>query len=56
MEPFNAFISYSHKDEWLKNEFIEAMGAITRGGHATLWDDRKILTVARYLKHCIPQT
>lgn len=47
--PFNAFISYSHKDEWLKDEFIEAMSALSRSGKTVLWDDRRILA-GKYLE------
>ena len=37
------FISYSHNDEWLKDEFIEHLSALKRSGAIDDWHDRKII-------------
>lgn len=36
------FISYSHDDEWLKNELVLHFSALKRGGLIELWHDRMI--------------
>lgn len=38
----NIFISYSHKDEMFKNEFLEHLAGIQRQGIVKSWDDRQI--------------
>lgn len=40
---FEVFISYSHKDEWLKDELIEHLSSLERSGRVTAWHDRKIV-------------
>lgn len=40
---FEVFVSYSHKDEWLKNELIEHLSSLERSGKVTAWHDRKIV-------------
>jgi hypothetical protein len=42
MPGFKAFISYSHADEWLKDELIAHFSALKRNGLIDLWHDRKI--------------
>lgn len=37
-----AFISYSHADEWLKDELITHLAALRRNGELNLWHDRMI--------------
>lgn len=36
------FISYSHQDEWLKNELIKHFSALQRNGLVEVWHDRAI--------------
>ncbi len=36
------FISYSHEDEWLKNELINHLSALKRNGTIDVWHDRQI--------------
>ena len=36
------FISYSHVDEWLKDELVSHFGALKRNGLVDVWHDRKI--------------
>jgi len=36
------FISYSHKDEWLKKEFESHLNALIRNEVITTWNDREI--------------
>ncbi len=36
------FISYSHEDEWLKDELLQHLSSLKRGGTIDLWHDRKI--------------
>jgi hypothetical protein len=40
---FEVFVSYSHKDEWLKDELIEHLSSLERSGKVTAWHDRKIV-------------
>src|SRR5262249_21747390 len=37
------FLSYSHKDELLRNELVNHLRILTREGVIASWDDRKIL-------------
>ena len=37
------FVSYSHKDEVYKDEFIAQLSGLKRAGYIKSWDDRKIL-------------
>jgi len=37
------FISYSHHDEWLKNELDQHLASMKRAGYIDVWHDRKIL-------------
>lgn len=39
----NVFISYSHKDEQLKDSFEEHLSGLIRSGKIKSWNDRKIL-------------
>jgi len=36
------FISYSHADEWLKDELVAHFGALKRNGLIDVWHDRRI--------------
>lgn len=36
------FLSYSHEDEWLKNELIEHLSALKRSTNVYVWHDRVI--------------
>lgn len=36
------FISYSHADEWLKDELVSHFGALRRNGLVDVWHDRRI--------------
>jgi hypothetical protein len=36
-----AFISYSHKDETLKNELEESLAPLVQEGFLTIWHDRQ---------------
>lgn len=38
----DVFISYSHGDEWLKNELIQHLSALQRSGIVGVWHDRMI--------------
>lgn len=38
----SAFISYSHADEWLKDELITHFAALKRNGELFIWHDRMI--------------
>lgn len=38
------FISYSHKDETLVNEFLNHISPLKNNGYLTEWYDRKIET------------
>ena len=40
MAALKFFISYSHKDEWLKKELLAAMSGIRRRGEGIVWHDR----------------
>lgn len=40
---FEVFVSYSHEDEWLKNELLQHLSALQRGGHISTWHDRRIV-------------
>ena len=40
----SVFISYSHKDEDLKNLLFIQLKALVQQGDITIWDDRKIGT------------
>jgi TIR domain len=42
MSACKVFISYSHADEWLKNELIAHFGALKRNGLVDVWHDRRI--------------
>jgi hypothetical protein len=42
MPGLKVFISYSHADEWLKDELIAHFSALNRNGLVDLWHDRKI--------------
>ena len=42
MKPFEVFISYSHADEWLKNELIQHLSALKRKQMIDVWHDRLI--------------
>lgn len=42
MDQFKVFISYSHADEWLKNEFLTHLSALKRNGTISVWHDRMI--------------
>lgn len=42
MKQFDVFVSYSHADEWLKNELIKHFSALVRNGVIDVWHDRKI--------------
>jgi hypothetical protein len=41
-EPVEVFLSYSHKDEELRNELVKHLSALKRAGIITDWHDRKI--------------
>jgi hypothetical protein len=41
-EPIEVFLSYSHKDEDLRNELVKHLSALKRSGVITDWHDRKI--------------
>jgi len=41
-EPLSVFISYSHKDEDLKNQLLEHLSALRREGKIRPWHDRYI--------------
>ncbi|MCJ2069241.1 toll/interleukin-1 receptor domain-containing protein [Methylobacterium sp. J-030] len=41
-DALRVFISYSHADEWLKNELIKHFSALKRGGFIDVWHDRMI--------------
>lgn len=41
--PINVFISYSHKDEQLKDCFEEHLSVLVRSGKINSWNDRKIV-------------
>lgn len=43
MKKFEVFISYSHHDEWLKNELLDHLAALKRSGTIDVWHDRMIL-------------
>lgn len=43
MKKFEIFISYSHQDEWLKDELLEHLSALKRNGSVDVWHDRMIL-------------
>jgi hypothetical protein len=36
------FISYSHKDETLKNRVVTHLGVLAQDAKLQLWDDRRI--------------
>ncbi len=42
MPAIDVFISYSHADEWLKDELIKHFAALVRNGTVDVWHDRKI--------------
>ncbi|MCA1512668.1 toll/interleukin-1 receptor domain-containing protein [Bradyrhizobium sp. NBAIM01] len=42
MTALKIFLSYSHADEWLKDELITHFSALKRGGHVDVWHDRRI--------------
>jgi len=42
MSACKIFISYSHADEWLKDELISHLGALKRNGLVDVWHDRRI--------------
>ena len=42
-ESIKLFLSYSHKDEILRNELANHLRILTREGVISSWDDRKIL-------------
>lgn len=42
MSVLNIFLSYSHKDEWLKDEMLTHLSAMRRRNSAFVWHDRKI--------------
>lgn len=42
MNECKVFISYSHADEWLKEEFIKHLAALQRNGVISVWHDRQI--------------
>ncbi|MEI9430933.1 TIR domain-containing protein [Mesorhizobium sp. Cs1299R1N3] len=39
---FELFISYSHADEWLKNELVKHFAALVRNKIVDVWHDRRI--------------
>jgi hypothetical protein len=41
------FVSYSHEDEWLKNEFLKHAKSLERNGIVSVWHDRKITAGAK---------
>lgn len=41
-DALRVFISYSHADEWLKDELIKHFSALKRGGFIDVWHDRMI--------------
>lgn len=42
MSASKIFISYSHSDEWLKDELVSHFGALKRNGLVDVWHDRRI--------------
>lgn len=42
MDQYKVFISYTHADEWLKDEFISHLSALKRNGIISVWHDRLI--------------
>jgi TIR domain-containing protein len=40
---FEVFISYSHEDEWLKDELLQHLSALRRNRTIDIWHDRMIL-------------
>ena len=42
MNECKVFISYSHTDEWLKDELIKHLAALKRKGTISVWHDRMI--------------
>jgi len=42
MNPVSVFLSYSHKDEALRNEFVEHLSALQRDKLITVWHDHRI--------------
>src|SRR5215204_2367080 len=42
MKACKIFISYSHADEWLKDELVSHFGALKRNGLVDVWHDRRI--------------
>ncbi|ESZ78291.1 toll/interleukin-1 receptor domain-containing protein [Mesorhizobium sp. L103C105A0] len=42
MSPFSVFLSYSHNDEWLKDELVKHLSALKRSGIIDVWHDRLI--------------
>ncbi|SDN96242.1 TIR domain-containing protein [Ensifer sp. YR511] len=43
MKKFEVFVSYSHQDEWLKDELLSHLSALRRNGDIDVWHDRMIL-------------
>lgn len=44
----NVFISYSHQDEWLKDELDQHLGSMKRSGVIDVWHDRKIVAGQKF--------
>jgi formylglycine-generating enzyme required for sulfatase activity len=42
-EPVKVFLSYSHRDEELRNELVQHLSGLVRSGKIEIWHDRKIL-------------
>ena len=48
MDPVRLFISYSHADEWLKDELVKHLAALKHRGIIDVWHDRLIPAGGRH--------
>ena len=44
IDPYKIFLSYSHKDEWLKDELKSHLSMHLRDARTVTWHDREIIT------------